>query len=57
MNNKKENKKREINENERTKSSFEKGEGDTNECTESQQDEKNANSSIRRKYKNRRARF
>ena len=57
INNKNENKKREINENERTKSSFEKGEGDTNECTESQHDEKNANSSIRQKYKTRRARY
>ena len=54
---KNENKKREINENDRSKSSFEKGEGDTNECTESQQDEKNANASIRQKYKNRRARY
>jgi len=54
---KNENKKREINENDRTKSSFEKGEGDTNECTESQQDEKNANVSIRQKYKSRRTRY
>ena len=57
MSNKNENKKREINENDRTKSSFEKGEGDTNECTESQQDEKNANVSIRQKYKSRRTRY
>ena len=54
INNKTENKKREINENDRSKSSFEKGEIDTNECTESQQDEKNGNASIRQKYKNRR---
>ena len=57
MSNKKENKKREINENDRTKSSFEKGEGDTNECTESQHDEKNANTSIRQKYKSRKTRY
>jgi len=55
LNNK--NKKREINENERTKSSFEKGEVDTNECTESQHDEKNANASIRQKYKTRKTRY
>ena len=57
LNNKNKNKKREINENERTKSSFEKGEVDTNECTESQHDEKNANASIRQKYKTRKTRY
>ena len=57
INNKTENKKREINENDRSKSSFEKGEIDTNENTESQQDEKNGNASIRQKYKNRRTRY
>ena len=57
INNKNENKKREINENDRSKSSFEKGEGDTNECTESQPDEKNPNASIRQKYKNRRTKY